>query len=80
MSATSSSSFKPKEVGEDVLVKWTDGNKYAAIIKDVDVLEAEEDDGGVVYEVEFDNGEIEKVKATDVLSQSDLEDEDEYEE
>lgn len=82
---SASSSFKPKEVGEDVLVKWTDGNKYAAIIKDVDLLDAGEDDsvaagGGVVYEVEFDNGEIEKVKAADVLSQSDLEDEDEYEE
>ena len=79
--SASSSSFKPKEVGEDVLVKWTDGNKYAAIIKDVDVLDVGEDGaaGGVVYEVEFDNGEIERVKATDVLSQSDLEDEDEYE-
>lgn len=66
-------------------MKWTDGNKYAAIIKDVDVQEVGDDGsdaaaGGVVYEVEFDNGEIERVKATDVLSQSDLEDEDEYEE
>ena len=61
-------------MGEDCLVEWkTDGNKYAAIIKDVEHVEEGDDAGGVVYEVEFDNGEIERVMANDVLSQSDLE-------
>ena len=68
-------------MGEDCLVNWkADGLKYVAIIKDVEHVEEGDDAGGVVYEVEFDNGEIERVMADDVLSQSDLgEDEDEDE-
>ena len=72
--SSSSSQRRILEVGEDCLVEWkTDGNKYAAIIKDVEHVEEGDDAGGVVYEVEFDNGEIERVMANDVLSQSDLE-------
>ena len=72
--SSSSSQRRILEVGEDCLVNWkADGLKYVAIIKDVEHVEEGDDAGGVVYEVEFDNGEIERVMADDVLSQSDLE-------
>lgn len=69
----SSSGGRTFEVGEDVLVNWNDGNRYAAIVKEVDSSSGSIGfNGCVLYTVEFDNGEIaEDVKAEDVFSPSD---------